>query len=284
MFSSTQKKVISTLFFLALLIGIGYTLGNIDNPTDFTGQDVSVGNLTVTGNVSGNASVSWINNMSLDSKNVKNPPAAPALGYAISHFVSNFSVAVVDFFNIDGTNWLGNFNASGYSLFNALYFNGTNSYITTLNVSGRVNSIDINNTIDLRDSNAATECAGTTTYYDGEGNCDDISGVYAPINYGDTWNKTYADTLYQVLEATLTDIADGTIAENLVNTANPWADNEVSDTLTCSILTAAANQDIGAYNLTANGFKLMDNERLWMGNTGSSYIYDNGTATIIGRD
>jgi len=28
------------------------------------------------------------------------------------------------------------------------------------------------------DTNASTECAGTTTYLDGEGNCDDISGVY----------------------------------------------------------------------------------------------------------
>ena len=38
---------------------------------------------------------------------------------------------------------------------------------------------------------------------------------------------------YQPLEATLTDIADGTIAEDLVNTANPWAVNEVhSDLLT----------------------------------------------------
>lgn len=37
---------------------------------------------------------------------------------------------------------------------------------------------------------------------------------------------------YQPLEATLTDIADGTIAEDLVNTANPWADNEVADTIT----------------------------------------------------
>lgn len=39
---------------------------------------------------------------------------------------------------------------------------------------------------------------------------------------------------YQPLEATLTDIADGTITENLVNTANPWADNEVADNITAS--------------------------------------------------
>ena len=45
---------------------------------------------------------------------------------------------------------------------------------------------------------------------------------------------------YQPLEATLTDIADGTIAENLVNTANPWANNEVADDITAGTATALA--------------------------------------------
>jgi hypothetical protein len=36
----------------------------------------------------------------------------------------------------------------------------------------------------------------------------------------------------QAADATLTDIADGTIAENLVNTDNPWANNEVAADLT----------------------------------------------------
>lgn len=52
------------------------------------------------------------------------------------------------------------------------------------------------------------------------------------------------DNNYQPLEATLTDIADGTIAENLVNTANPWADNEVSDTLTASVVSDADKGDV----------------------------------------
>lgn len=39
---------------------------------------------------------------------------------------------------------------------------------------------------------------------------------------------------YQPLESTLTDIADGTISENLVNTAFPWADNEVANDITAS--------------------------------------------------
>lgn len=46
--------------------------------------------------------------------------------------------------------------------------------------------------------------------------------------------KAYIASYAQPLEATLTDIADGTIAENLVNTANPWADNEVADDITAS--------------------------------------------------
>lgn len=40
----------------------------------------------------------------------------------------------------------------------------------------------------------------------------------------------------QAYESTLTDIADGTINENLVNEAHPWADNETSNTLTLDLL------------------------------------------------
>lgn len=39
------------------------------------------------------------------------------------------------------------------------------------------------------------------------------------------------NTAYQPKESTLTDIADGTITENLVNTANPWGETEVVSTL-----------------------------------------------------
>ena len=99
-----------------------------------------------------------------------------------------------------------------------------NSYIYMDGTTATLNETKLNNTItDLdTDTNANTICSGTTTYLDGEGNCDDISNVYQP------------------LDATLTDIADGTINENLVNTANPWEDNEVSDTLTCSNLVSGS--------------------------------------------
>ena len=56
------------------------------------------------------------------------------------------------------------------------------------------------------------------------------------------------DANYQPLEATLTDIADGTIAENLVNTANPWADNEVADDISAT-----------SYLLLANVLDTLDN-------------------------
>jgi len=50
----------------------------------------------------------------------------------------------------------------------------------------------------------------------------------------DFYSISAADAAFQPLEATLTDIADGTIAENLVNTANPWADSEVANDITAS--------------------------------------------------
>ena len=54
--------------------------------------------------------------------------------------------------------------------------------------------------------------------------------IYWKITYAQL--KTLLAAIHQPLEATLTDIADGTIAENLVNTANPWADNEVANDIT----------------------------------------------------
>ena len=65
------------------------------------------------------------------------------------------------------------------------------SHTTDTNESARVDQLVLSNTsMDSRvdtlegagyiteDTNASTICSGTTTYLDGEGNCDDISGVY----------------------------------------------------------------------------------------------------------
>jgi len=75
--------------------------------------------------------------------------------------------------------------------------NGTFTYIYAQDWSDvSITESQISDLAHTTDTSAATECAGTTTYYDGEGNCDDISSVYALAGYGDNWNKTYADTLY----------------------------------------------------------------------------------------
>lgn len=83
---------------------------------------------------------------------------------------------------------------------------------------------------------------------------------------------------YQPLEATLTDIADGTITENLVNTANPWADNEVANNLTVddagiastitrdseAITIAWQSKDSSLIDATGSG-------KFMMGNAGSGW-------------
>lgn len=51
------------------------------------------------------------------------------------------------------------------------------------------------------------------------------------------------DARFQPLESTLTDIADGTIVEDLVNTANPWADNEVADNISITSMAQIADAE-----------------------------------------
>jgi len=104
----------------------------------------------------------------------------------------------------------------------------------------------------VTDTSANTVCSGGTTYMDGDGGCDDISSVY------------------EAADATLTDIADGTINENLVNTAHPWTDNEVSDTLTCSnLVSGSAVVDISTETNLAvgNGITLTDDTLTVTGGT-----------------
>jgi hypothetical protein len=73
---------------------------------------------------------------------------------------------------------------------------------------------------------------------------------------------------FQPLDATLTDIADGTIDENLVNTANPWADNEVADTLT---IDASSTVDSAALD---TDLQTLAASTVW------STFYSNGTSVI----
>lgn len=80
----------------------------------------------------------------------------------------------------------------------------------------------------------------------------DASGAVESCTDATTEIAAYA----QPLEATLTDIADGTIIEDLVNTANPWADNEVANDITASNYlpltggTMSGSIAMGDYNIT----------------------------------
>lgn len=77
------------------------------------------------------------------------------------------------------------------------------------------------------------------------------------------------DNTYQPLEATLTDIADGTIAEDLVNTANPWADNEVADNLTASnYLPLAGGTMTGSVTYNHNGSNSNSDTLIFLSNNG----------------
>lgn len=111
----------------------------------------------------------------------------------------------------------------------ALGTDTTGNYVATIADSGAS---------EVTVANSGTETAAVTlalasgitrdTEWDTEG---EVQTAWGSV---DILLKTEADGYYQPLESTLTDIADGTIAENLVNTANPWADNEVADDLTAS--------------------------------------------------
>jgi hypothetical protein len=123
-----------------------------------------------------------------------------------------------------------------------------------------------------------TETGITVTYQDDDGTVDlvvsdfldpaDSAGVayrdwvsgldfLDPADSADVAYRTWVGATYQPLEATLTDIADGTIAENLVNTAYPFAVNEGgtgANTLTDGGLLVGSGTDaITALGVATNG-------------------------------
>lgn len=108
-----------------------------------------------------------------------------------------------------------------------------------------------------------------------------------------TWRsaaETLSDIGAQPLESTLTDIADGTIAENLVNTANPWADNEVADNITIDLATLATTLTITDNESTAENNALiftsggdLDGGNLGLECDGNAY-YTPSTGTITATE
>ena len=148
--------------------------------------------------------------------------------------------------------------------------------------------------LDNSDTNASTECAGTTTYLDGEGNCDDISGVYVQAaswatidNYpsgcaanhyvqaiGDTLtcvnivNDTDTDT--QLTQAEVEDYAGGLWTGNTedgVDVVYQGGDNTADITFDCS--------DVAGAGLGCTGEDLIHND------SSSQASIDNSVITFI---
>lgn len=58
-----------------------------------------------------------------------------------------------------------------------------------LNFTAATNAFSCGTSSSVSDTNAGTECAGDTTYYSGEGNCNDLDSIYANVT-GDTFTGT----------------------------------------------------------------------------------------------
>ncbi len=103
------------------------------------------------------------------------------------------------------------------------------------NITGADYDVCIGDGVAGNDGNASSICSGSTTYLDGEGNCDDISLVYstgAHTSAGNlSWNRSIADTLYEPIGITESDISDliHTSAGNL-----SW-NRSIADTLYAEI-------------------------------------------------
>ncbi len=110
--------------------------------------------------------------------------------------------------------------------------------------------------VSFPDTNASTACSGTTTYLDGENNCDDISSVYLGI--GDDTNASTAcagDTTYLSGEGDCNDLA-------------PEFVNVTGDSMSGS-LNMTNNSLHGVHNIT------------FVNNESFNSIHDNGTCIII---
>ena len=114
---------------------------------------------------------------------------------------------------------------------------GATSGAATVDVAvdfdGAIETVDDSLNVKLDGTTLAKSASGLKVNAVGDAQIDEIKSTWCDsVGNDGLLTQTQAVAGYQPLEATLTDIADGTIAENLVNTANPWADAEIASSAT----------------------------------------------------
>lgn len=105
------------------------------------------------------------------------------------------------------------------------------------------------------DSNASTSCSGTTTYLDGEGNCDDISSVY--VDESDHTTTTHESlSLWSTNNFTLTNISNWDAAYGWGNHADAgYSTNAISNDTDGNLSKLYINTlaDCDTVNITSEG-------------------------------
>lgn len=133
---------------------------------------------------------------------------------------------------------------------------GTNWRVFYTNGSGAVTEIEIGASGTVLKSNGATSAPSFQSDLTGAGGAayaDSLTHDGRHIPGDSVITDAEGAARFQPLESTLTDIADGTITENLDNTTNPWADNEVDNGITASNYLPLASFDD---SVTANESRL----------------------------
>ena len=104
------------------------------------------------------------------------------------------------------------------------------SYITNFTYHGNGSGLTNMSGTEIRSGTVADARIASTITRDTE--WDTMAEINAASTDTDAVLDTDIGSTVQAYDAQLADLADGDITGNFVNTNNPWADNEVSDTLT----------------------------------------------------
>lgn len=188
--------------------------------------------------------------------------------------------ASVELLWCDGTSWIAFAETSETTAHNSLtglqggttaeYYHLTSAEYTYL--SGIVNDVL------LKDGSVALTGNWNYGTYDinGSGDINTTGQIKTDTIISSNWtNVTITESQindfgsYQPLDSTLTDIADGTINENLVNTDNPWEDNEVENDITIE-----SSNIVNGLELNTYSYGTISDPALTIGNDTDTGLYN----------